>query len=64
MPFGTITVPAKARAKVIDGTPTTVESELQTFLQSLDANTQIHSFTSTRSKNDQEITVVIGYEIP
>jgi|5B_taG_2_1085324.scaffolds.fasta_scaffold00080_32 hypothetical protein len=64
MPFGTITVPAKARAKVIEGSPTAVEAELQTFLQSLDANTQLHSFTATRSKNDQEITIVLGYEIP
>lgn len=64
MPIGTIMTPSKARAKVIDGTPTAVESALQTWLQSLTANTQIHSFTATRSKNDQEITLVIGYEIP
>ena len=45
MPIGTGTIgtPAKARAKVIEGTPTTVESEFQTWLQNEGANTQIRS---------------------
>lgn len=64
MPAGTIVDPTKQRAKVIEGSPTTVESTLETWLKSLTANTQIHTFTATRSKNDQEITLVIGYEIP
>ena len=64
MALGTVTDPTKMRAKVIEGSPTAVESAYQTWLQSLTANTQLHTFTATRSKNDQEITLVIGYAIP
>ena len=64
MAMGMITDPAKTRTHTIQGTVSSVASDLQTFLQSLTANTVVHSINTVRGKNNQGLIVLIAYQIP
>jgi len=64
MPQGDIATPSKTRSHTIQGTVSSVGTELQTFLQSLSSGTVIHSINTVRAKNNQGLIVLIAYEIP
>ena len=64
MPAGDIQDPAKTRTHSIQGTVSSVASDLQTWLQARDANTTLHSITTTRANNSQGLIVLIAYELP
>ena len=64
MPAGTIGTPANILTKVISASPESIAADYKAFLLTLAAATELHSVTDTRSKNDQEITLLIAYEPP
>ena len=64
MPAGDIQDPSKTRSHTIQGTVSSVASDLQTWLQSLGVGTTIHSITTTRANDSQGLIVLIAYELP
>lgn len=64
MPAGDIQDPTKTRSHTIQGTVSSVASDLQTWLQALGVGTVIHSLNTVRAKNNQGLIVLIAYEIP
>jgi hypothetical protein len=61
---GDIQDPTKQRTHTIQGTVSSVATELQTWLQALSANTQVHTISTVRANNSQGLIVLIAYALP
>jgi hypothetical protein len=64
MPAGDIQDPTKQRTHTIQGTVSSVASDLQTWLQALGIGTTIHSISTVRANNSQGLIVLIAYALP